>query len=60
MKFLKQEDILRGLSGEKRLEQAFILSDFVRMLAISNIKDEYGEKLSKKEIFAKLKRRLNG
>lgn len=58
MKLLKQEDLLRKLTPEKRLKQAILLSDFVRKLAIANIKKEYGNKLSKEEIIDKLKERL--
>lgn len=59
MRILKQEDLLRRLSPEERLKQAFLLSDFVRKLAILNIKKEYGNKLSKKDLFDKLKERLH-
>lgn len=59
MKVLSQQDILRKMTPEKRLKQAFLLSDFVRKLAVLNIKKEYGNNLSKKEIFEKLKKRLH-
>lgn len=55
-----QEEILRRLSPEKRLEQAFLLSDLVRKLAILNIKKQYGDKLSKRDLFNKLTKRLYG
>lgn len=60
MKDIKQEDLLRKLSGQKRLEQAFLLSDFVRQLAILNIKKEAAKKLTQKQFFNKLKTRLHG
>lgn len=60
MKLLKQEDLLRKLTPEKRLKQALLLSDFVRKLATSDIKSEYKNKLSKMELFDKLKKRLYG
>jgi len=55
---MKQEEILKKLSGEKRLNQAFLLSDFVRELSIRNIKDTACSKITKKQIIKKLRQRL--
>lgn len=60
MKVPSQEDILKNIPPEKRLKQALLLSDFVRKLAIINIKKEYGNKLTKKDLFDKLTKRLYG
>lgn len=56
---MDQQQILQNLSGEKRLEQALLLSDFVRELAIKNIRTQLGRKASKKKIMEKLKERLS-
>lgn len=47
---MNQWQILRKMTGKERLEQALILSDFVRDLAIQNIKENLGSKASKKAI----------
>lgn len=55
---MNQAKVLRGLTGEQRLEQAFGLSDLVRELAITNIKQELGTNVTKEKIIAKLRERL--
>lgn len=55
---MNQLQILKKLSGQKRLQQAFFLSDFVRELAIRNIKDQLGRNVSRKEVLKKLKQRI--
>jgi len=55
---MNQVQILRKLSGQKRLEQAIELSDLTRELAIANIRTQLDRKTSKKEIMAKLYQRL--
>lgn len=57
---MEQAAILRKMSGRQRLEQALVLSDFIRELALKNILDQNrGRKLSQKELLAKLRMRLN-
>lgn len=56
---MNQAKALRKLTGEQRLEQAFMLSEFVRELAISDIKTRLGPRAAKKEIAAALRRRLH-
>lgn len=55
---MDQAKVLRGLTGEQRLEQAFALSDLVRELAMANIKQELGTNATKEKIIAKLRERL--
>ncbi len=55
---MTQEEILRKMSGGDRLKQALMLSDFVRKLALMNIKEQ-NKGLSKKELINKLRQRLN-
>ncbi len=54
---MKQIDLYRNMSGEKRLEIAFRLSDLVRELAILNIKSD-NKNLSHKKVIHKLNKRL--
>jgi|GEM_PF-4723938 len=56
---MNQARVLRKLTGEERLEQAFMLSEFVRELAVSDIKERLGPRTTKKEIAATLRRRLH-
>lgn len=49
---------LRTLTGEDRLEQAFLLSEFVRELSVSNIKKKLGPKATNTAIALELRRRL--
>ena len=56
---MNQVAILRNMTGVKRLEQAFLLSDFVRELALKNISQHSSRKLSKKELMQKLRERIN-
>ncbi len=53
---MDQTMLLRKLTGEQRLEQAFKLSDFVRELARKNIRK--GKKLTKHQELEALKKRL--
>lgn len=55
---MNQAQILQKMTGEQRLEQAFQLSDFVRELAVINIKEQLGKKATKKKIREKLRERL--
>lgn len=56
---MNQARVLRKLTGEERLEQAFMLSEFVRELAVSDIKERLGPRATKKKIAAALRRRLD-
>jgi hypothetical protein len=47
--------ILQKMPGKKKLEQSFQLSDFVRELAIKNIKEQLGGRSG----FWKLEKRLH-
>lgn len=55
---MDQISLLKKISGEKRLEQALMLSDFSRKLAMEGIKYELGPKATKAQILARLKQRL--
>jgi len=55
---MNQYQILKNISGEKRLRQAFLLSDFVRSLAIQNIKDTHKGKITKEIMREELKKRF--
>lgn len=55
---MQQWQLLKKLSNQQRLEQAFQLSDFVRELAIDNIQMQYGTKMSKEKLLEKLRERL--
>lgn len=57
---MNQAQVLQKLTGMQRLEQAFQLSDFVRELAVINIKELLGAKATKKNIREKLRERLWG
>lgn len=54
---MNQTHVLRKLSGEKRLEQAFKLSSFVRELSLRNVQLLYPH-LSKKNQLMKLQERI--
>jgi hypothetical protein len=56
---MDQAKALRKLTGEERLEQEFMLSEFVRELAVSDIKERLGRRATKKEISLALRRRLH-
>lgn len=56
---MNQAKVLRKLTGEDRLEQAFMLSEFVRELAISDIKERLGPRAAKKNIAMALWQRLH-
>ncbi|MBI4065103.1 hypothetical protein HY409_01920 [Candidatus Gottesmanbacteria bacterium] len=53
---MDQTTLLRRMSGEARLEQAFKLSDFVRKLALKNIRA--GKKLTKAKAMQELRKRI--
>ena len=55
---MDQDSILRNLSGEQKIEQAFLLSEFVRDLAKQNIKKQLGKKATNKKIINELQKRL--
>lgn len=55
---MNQVKALRKLTGSDRLEQAFMLSEFVRELAVSDIKGRLGPRATKKEVAAALHQRL--
>lgn len=54
---MTQEEVLRKMSGEMRLKQALMLSDFVRKLALMNIKEQ-GKAKTKKDFIKELQKRL--
>lgn len=54
---MTQEQILRKMTGEARLKQALMLSNFVRKLALMNIKEQ-GKFKTKKELIRALRKRL--
>lgn len=56
---ITQAKILRGISGEKRLEQAIKLSDWLRELARENIKEQLGHGASSEKIQTRLFQRLH-
>lgn len=55
---MNQIDLLKKLSGEERLEQAFKLSELVLDLARQNIKKQLGKKATPKRIQQELKKRF--
>ena len=56
---MNQVKALRKLTGQDRLEQAFMLSEFVRELAVADIKGLLGPRATKKEVAIALHRRLH-
>jgi len=56
---MEQAKGLRKMSGEERMEQALRLSEFVRELAVVNIKEKLGPKATKRQIATALRRRLH-
>lgn len=54
---MNQTHVLKKLGGEKRLEQAFKLSNFVRELSLRNVQLLYPH-LSKKDQLTKLQERI--
>ncbi len=56
---MEQAKGLKKMSGEERLEQAFMLSEFVRELAVVNIREKLGPKATKKQMAMALRRRLH-
>lgn len=56
---MDQAAALRTLTGEERLEQAFLLSELVGELSVENIKKQLGPNATKAEIAAALRRRLH-
>lgn len=57
---MNQLRLLRKMTGEQRLEQAFRLSELTRELAVLNIKGILGKNASKKKIIDELKNRMYG
>lgn len=57
---MNQLQILKKLGAEKRLEQALELSEFVRELALDNIKKNQPARISTRQAHQKLLERLNG
>lgn len=53
-----QAQILKEISGEKKLEQAISLSEMVREMARKNIKEQLGDGVPQKKIEQELKKRL--
>ena len=47
---MTQSTLLRKMSGEDRLQQAFELSNFVRELALKNIKSRLSKNATQKQI----------
>lgn len=56
--FVNQAQILRKMTGEARLEQAFYLSDLTRELAMADIREKLGKKASSEAVLKKLRERL--
>ena len=56
---MNQLQILRKMSGIKRLEQAFRMSDFTLELAKMNIREQLDKKVSPKRITKELNKRLS-
>ena len=56
---MNQLQILRKMSGLRRLEQAFRMSDFTLELAKKNIVEGIGKKASPKRVAAELNKRLS-
>ena len=56
---MEQAKGLRKMSGEERMEQALRLSEFVRELAVVNIKEKLGPKATKRQIATALRWRLH-
>ena len=55
---MNQIQILKKMTGEQRLDQALLLSDFTRQLALINIKQNLGTKTTRKKIQEELRKRL--
>lgn len=55
---MDQLTILRKMSGEKRLEQAFNLSETVRELSLIDIKNKLGKNATPEKMIKELKKRL--
>ncbi|MBI4067095.1 hypothetical protein HY407_01830 [Candidatus Gottesmanbacteria bacterium] len=55
---MNQVDILRKMTGEERLEQAFKLSELTRELATLNIKEQLGKRATKRRVRQELLKRL--
>ena len=58
IKTMNQIQILKKMTGEQRLNQALLLSDFTRQLALINIKQNLGTKTTGKRIQEELRKRL--
>ena len=55
---MDQANILKQMSGIKRMEQAFLMSEFVLDLARQNIQKNLGKNASKKDIQKEFQKRL--
>ena len=55
---MNQTQIIDYLSGEQKMELAFIMSDFVKKTLRQNIKKELGRETTKKQIVTELQKRL--
>ena len=55
---MNQTQIIDYLSGEQKMELAFIMSDFVMKTLRQNIKKELGRETTKKQIVTELQKRL--
>ena len=55
---MNQIQILKKMTGEQRLDQALLLSDFTRQLALINIKQNLGTKTTRKKLQEELRKRL--
>lgn len=55
---MNQLKILRKMSGEKRLEQAFTLSETVRDLSLIDIRKKLSKNVKSEKVIKELKKRL--
>lgn len=55
---ISQEEIVRKMTGEKRLDEAFAFSDFLRNLTVINIRQTLGKGATRRKILAELKKRM--
>ncbi len=56
----KQTELLRNMTGEERLRQAFSLSELVRKLARTNIRSNSPKPLTEHEVERQLRKRIYG
>ncbi len=55
---MDQLTVLRKMSGEKRLEQAFTLSETVREISLIDIRKKLGKNATEGKVIKELKKRL--